>query len=115
RYLPELVEKIEALLRKHDLIDEAITLRITGCANGCARPYLAEIGLVGKAPGRYNLFLGGSADGRRLNRLAHENIDERDILVVLDGLLAQFVADRRDQESFGDFSDRAYAPLAEAS
>ncbi len=115
RYLPELVEKIEALLRKHDLIDEAITLRITGCANGCTRPYLAEIGLVGKAPGRYNLFLGGSADGRRLNRLAHENLDEDRILEVLDGLLAQFVAARRDQESFGDFASRAYAPLAEAS
>ncbi len=115
RYLPELVEKIEALLRKHDLIDEAITLRITGCPNGCTRPYLAEIGLVGKAPGRYNLFLGGSADGRRLNRLAHENLDEDRILEVLDGLLAQFVAARRDQESFGDFASRAYAPLAEAS
>ena len=115
RYLPELVEKIEVLLRKHDLIDEAITLRITGCPNGCTRPYLAEIGLVGKAPGRYNLFLGGSADGRRLNRLAHENLDEERILEVLDGLLAQFVAARRDQESFGDFASRAYAPLAEAS
>ena len=115
RYLPELVEKIEALLRKHELIDEAITLRITGCANGCTRPYLAEIGLVGKAPGRYNLFLGGSADGRRLNRLAHENLDEDRILNVLDGLLAQFVAARRDQESFGDFADRVYAPLVETS
>jgi sulfite reductase (NADPH) hemoprotein beta-component len=115
RYLPELVEKIEALLRQHDLIDEAITLRITGCPNGCTRPYLAEIGLVGKAPGRYNLFLGGSADGRRLNRLAHENLDEDRILEVLDGLLAQYVAARRDQESFGDFASRTYAPLAEAS
>ena len=90
-------------------------MRITGCPNGCTRPYLAEIGLVGKAPGRYNLFLGGSADGRRLNRLAHENLDEERILEVLDGLLAQFVAARRDQESFGDFASRAYAPLAEAS
>lgn len=115
RYLPELVAKIEKLLRTHDLIDEAISLRITGCANGCARPYLAEIGLVGKAPGRYNLFLGGSDDGRRLNRLAHENIDEARILDVLDGLLAQFVADRRGQESFGDFASRSYSPLAAAS
>ena len=115
RYLPELVEKIEKLLRTHGLIDQAISLRITGCANGCARPYLAEIGLVGKAPGRYNLFLGGSDDGRRLNRLAHENIDEARILDVLDGLLAQFVADRREQESFGDFASRSYSPLAAAS
>jgi sulfite reductase (NADPH) hemoprotein beta-component len=115
RYLPELNEKIEALLGKHGLIDEAITLRITGCPNGCARPYLAEIGLVGKAPGRYNLFLGGSPDGRRLNRLVHENLDEARILEILDGLLEQFAAARRDQESFGDFAHRAYAPRAEAS
>ncbi len=115
RYLPELNDRIEALLNKHGLIDEAISLRITGCPNGCVRPYLAEIGLVGKAPGRYNLFLGGSADGRRLNRLAHENLDERRILEVLDGLLAQFVAARRDHESFGDFASRTYAPIAEAS
>ena len=115
RYLPEMNSKIEALLGKHELLDEAITLRITGCPNGCVRPYLAEIGLVGKAPGRYNLFLGGSADGRRLNRMAHENLDEDRILEVLDGLLAKFVAARRGQESFGDFANRAYAPLAEAS
>jgi len=115
RYLPDLVEKIETLLSAHDLIDEAISLRVTGCANGCARPYLAEIGLVGKAPGRYNLFLGGSDDGRRLNRLAHENIDEARILEVLDGLLAQFVVNRRDQESFGDFASRTYSPISRAS
>lgn len=114
RYLPELNEKIEGLLSTHGLINEPISLRITGCPNGCARPYLAEIGLVGKAPGRYNLFLGGGADGRRLNRPVHENIDEDRILEVLDGLLAQFVAGRRDRESFGDFSDRTYAPIVEA-
>lgn len=115
RYLPELSEKIEALLGHHGLIDEAITMRITGCPNGCARPYLAEIGLVGKAPGRYNLFLGGSVDGRRLNKLAHENLDEDRILRVLDELFEGFVANRREQEPFGDFASRAYAPLAEAS
>ena len=72
RYLPALTARVEAILRNHGLIDEAISLRITGCPNGCARPYLAEIALVGKAPGRFNLFLGGNADGARLNRLAHE-------------------------------------------
>ena len=115
RYLPELTEKIEALLGKHGLLDAAISLRMTGCANGCARPYLAEIGLVGKAPGRYNLFLGGSDDGRRLNRLAHENVDEGRILEVLDGLFEQYVIGRRDNESFGDFSNREYAPLVGAA
>lgn len=115
RILPELNEKIEALLNNHELIDEPISLRITGCPNGCTRPYLAEIGLVGKAPGRYNLFLGGSADGRRLNRLAHENLDESQILQVLDGLFAQFAASRHDGESFGDYAHRAYQPIAGAN
>ncbi len=115
RILPDLIVKIEALLDTHGLIDEPVSLRITGCPNGCARPYLADIGLVGKAPDRYNLFLGGSADGRRLNRLAHENLDEKQILGVLGGLFAQFANDRRRDEPFGDFAARAYAPLAEST
>lgn len=115
RILPRLTEKIERLLQNNGLIDEPVSLRITGCPNGCARPYLADIGLVGKAPGRYNFFLGGSADGQRLNRLADENIDEHRILQLLDGLFAQFVAGRRGDESLGDFANRAYLPLAESS
>lgn len=115
RYLPALNEEIEWLLSKHGLIEQPISLRITGCPNGCARPYLAEIGLVGKAPGRYNLLLGGSAEGQRLNRLAHENIDQHQILEVLDSLFARFVSERHDGESFGDFANRAYAPIMEAS
>jgi len=90
-------------------------LRVTGCPNGCARPYLAEIGLVGKAPGRYNLFLGGDAEGMRLNRLARENIDEAEILATLDGLFADFVRRRSNGESFGDFADSMQFPLAAAS
>ena len=113
RYMPDLNLKLESLLKKHGLIDETISLRITGCPNGCARPYLAEIGLVGKAPGRYNLFLGGSVDGQRLNRLVHENVDEDGFMHVLDGLFSEFAAGRRDGESFGDFSYRSCAPLAE--
>jgi sulfite reductase (NADPH) hemoprotein beta-component len=90
-------------------------LRITGCPNGCARPYLAEIALVGKAPGRYNLFLGGDAEGMRLNRLARENVDEAEILATLDGLFADFVRRRSKGESFGDFADRTQFPMAVAS
>jgi sulfite reductase (NADPH) hemoprotein beta-component len=106
RYLPELTAKLEFLLERHGLIGEDISLRITGCPNGCARPYLAEIALVGKAPGQYNLFLGGDAHGRRMNRLAEENIDEARILDVLDRLFARFVAGRAADESFGDFAAR---------
>ncbi len=72
----------------HGLQDEKILLRITGCPNGCARPYLAEIALVGKAPGRYNLFLGGDVRGQRLNRLYRENIDEAGVLAALEPLFA---------------------------
>jgi sulfite reductase (NADPH) hemoprotein beta-component len=115
RYLPELTGKVEALLEAHGLLQESISLRITGCPNGCARPYLAEIALVGKAPGRYNLFLGGDAEGMRLNRLARENIDEAEILAILDGAFATFVQRRNNGESFGDFAHRTQFPLEAAS
>lgn len=110
RFLPELTRRIDALLDNHGLSNEAISLRITGCPNGCARPYLAEIGLVGKAPGRYNLFLGGSANGLRLNWPQEENISEEQVYAVLDRHFAEFAAQRQDQESFGDFIARI-APL----
>lgn len=103
RYLPTLLGEIEIVLEKHALADAAITIRMTGCPNGCARPYLAEIGLVGKAPGRYNLHLGGAFDGSRLNRLYRENIDEAGILAALEPLLQRYAAERAPQETFGDF------------
>jgi sulfite reductase (NADPH) hemoprotein beta-component len=102
RYLPELTQKIESLLETHGLIDEAISLRVTGCPNGCARPYLAEIALVGKAPGQYSLYLGGSNDGVRLNELTHENVNESEILQILDEWFAKFAAGSK-QQTFGDF------------
>ena len=115
RYLPEFTGKVEELLARHGLLNESISLRITGCPNGCARPYLAEIALVGKAPGRYNLFLGGDAEGLRLNRLARENSDEAAILATLDNLFGRFVRERSSGETFGDFANRAYFPEALAS
>ena len=115
RYLPEFTGKVERLLARHGLLNENISLRITGCPNGCARPYLAEIALVGKAPGRYNLFLGGDAEGLRLNRLARENVDEEAILGTFDNLFGRFVRERSAGETFGDFVDRAYFPEALAS
>ncbi|MCB1637364.1 MAG: sulfite reductase, partial [Thiothrix sp.] len=75
----------------------------TGCPNGCGRSVMAEIGLIGKSPGRYNLYLGGGFDGQRLNTLYRENLDEAGILAALEPLLAAY-ADKREQgEHFGDF------------
>lgn len=115
RYLPDFTSKVETLLDTHALSDEAISLRITGCPNGCARPYLAEIALVGKAPGQYNLFLGGSADGARLNRMTHENVNESRIINILDQWFARFTAERAVEESFGDFVYRRDFKLTEVA
>jgi sulfite reductase (NADPH) hemoprotein beta-component len=114
RYLPALVGRLETLLERHGLGRQAITLRMTGCPNGCARPYLGEIGLVGKAPGRYNLHLGAAANGTRLNRLWRENIDEDGLLEELERLFATYAAERAAEEPFGDFVARA-VPAGEAS
>jgi sulfite reductase (NADPH) hemoprotein beta-component len=103
RYFPALLDQVEALTRKHGLADVAPVMRMTGCPNGCARPYLAEIGLVGKGPTTYNLLLGGDGKGTRLNKLYRENIGEREILTTLDGLLGLYAAERQPSERFGDF------------
>jgi sulfite reductase (NADPH) hemoprotein beta-component len=107
RYLPDLLCKVESLLERHDLLDAPISLRISGCPNGCSRPYLGEIALIGKAPGRYNLMLGADARGLRLNVLHAENIDEAQILNTLDSLFAHYAAERGNREGFGDFLVRA--------
>ncbi|KGM56915.1 sulfite reductase [Lysobacter arseniciresistens ZS79] len=103
RYLPTLLDRVETLLSSHGLLDAPIHLRISGCPNGCSRPYLGEIALVGKAPGRYNLMLGADHRGQRLNTLYRENITEPDILGALDPLLARYAAERDAGEGFGDF------------
>ncbi|MDC0714580.1 assimilatory sulfite reductase (NADPH) hemoprotein subunit [Stigmatella sp. ncwal1] len=107
RYLPRVVGLLEERLTAHGLQNEKILLRITGCPNGCARPYLAEIALVGKAPGRYNLHLGGDTRGQRLNRLYRENIDEAGVLEALEPLFASYARERQPNEGFGDFTVRA--------
>jgi sulfite reductase (NADPH) hemoprotein beta-component len=116
RYLPELLHKVELLLERNGLKDAPIGLRISGCPNGCSRPYLGEIALVGKAPGRYNLMLGADARGQRLNQLYRENIDETEILAALDLLFGRYAAQRSGAEGFGDYLMRAgvVAPAAPA-
>jgi sulfite reductase (NADPH) hemoprotein beta-component len=105
--LPAVTAAIEALMERHGLAGEPLLFRVSGCPNGCSRPYLAEIGLVGKAPGRYNLHLGGARDGRRLAPLYRENLDEPAILAALDPLFAAWAAEGRRGEGFGDFLHRS--------
>ncbi len=117
RYMPEFLDRFEGILAEFGLENEPIVLRMTGCPNGCARPYMAEIGLTGKAPGRYNLYLGGGFDGQRLNQLYRENIDEDGIFGELTPLLRQFAEQRNLDEHFGDFLHRMelLPPVQEAA
>jgi len=103
RYLPELVSALEGVLSQAGLAETDIVIRMTGCPNGCARPFLAEIGLVGRAPGVYNLYLGAAFDGSRLNKLYREDVDHDAILKALTPLLERYAEDRNDGERFGDF------------
>ena len=108
RYLPGLISKIEPLLRKYDLIHEEISIRMTGCPNGCARPYAAEIGLIGTAYGKYNLHIGGDRIGQRLNTKYMEQVEEKEILDTLDNLFNVYSLERDPGETFGDFSNRKW-------
>src|SRR6187455_882764 len=103
RYLPELLDALDRKLAAHGLSADDIVIRMTGCPNGCARPYLAEIGLVGKGPGRYNLFLGAAFDGSRLSKLYAEDLEHDGIVAALDPLFAAYAKKRRKGERFGEF------------
>ena len=103
RYLPSLIDKLDALLNANGLSDDAITIRMTGCPNGCARPYIAEIGLVGKGPGTYNLYLGAGFAGDRLGCLYLDNATEAEILAALAPLLSAYASGRQEGEKFGNY------------
>ena len=103
RYLPTLISKIEPLLTKHSIDTEEISVRMTGCPNGCGRSVLAEIGFIGTAYGEYNLHLGGDRLGLRLNRKYKDSLDEPAILAELDSLFGLYSRERNNGETFGDF------------
>jgi len=106
RFLPDLLTRIENLLREVGLADEEIIIRMTGCPNGCARPFMAEIGFVGRAPGKYALYLGGNEASTRLNRVYKESVKSDEIENELRPLLTRFVKERLSSERFGDFCER---------
>ena len=103
RYMPALLNKIEALLEKYGLENEEISIRMTGCPNGCARPYLAEIGFVGKALGEYNMYIGADHLGQKLNKLYKESLNEKQILEELNYLFNQYAVNKQPNEKFGNF------------
>jgi sulfite reductase (NADPH) hemoprotein beta-component len=106
RYLPELITRLEGLLAEVGLGGQEITIRMTGCPNGCARPYMAEIGFVGKAPGRYQVWLGGNEASTRLNRLYRDMVKDPDIVTELRPLFARYAKERLAEERFGDWVAR---------
>ncbi len=115
RYLPHLLDKLEPIVAEAGLQDQEIIVRMSGCPNGCSRPYLGEIGFTGKAPGRYNLYLGAGFRGDRLNCLYRENISEDEILGTLRPILHHYARARTPGERFGDFVVRAGYVRAVAS
>ena len=106
RYLPELITKLETCLEENGLRQDSIVLRMTGCPNGCARPWLAEVAFVGKAYGAYNMYLGGGYHGQRLNKLFRSSIGEEEILDIMKPLLKRYAQERQEGERFGDFTIR---------
>ena len=112
RALPGILTRLENLLTEVGVPKEEIVVRMTGCPNGCARPYMAEIGFVGKAPGKYQLYLGGNEGSTRLNRVYKDVVKNEEIEAELRPLLTRFVAERKPNERFGDFCDRVILPAA---
>lgn len=107
RYLPDLITELEEVVEEAGLRHDAITIRMTGCPNGCGRPYLAEIGFVGKAPGKYNVYLGGGFAGQRLNKLYRQSVPSNEIKELLAPIIKDYAKSREEGERFGDFVIRA--------
>ena len=107
RYLPDLISEIDEVLEDAGLRHDAITIRMTGCPNGCARPYIAEIGFVGRAPGKYNLYLGGGFHGERLSKLYAPSVKGTDAAKILKPIIVDYAKNREDGEHFGDFVVRS--------
>lgn len=103
RYLPQLITKLEAGLEEYGLRHDSVVMRMTGCPNGCARPWVAEVACVGKAAGTYNLMLGGGHHGERLNKIYRYLIKEEEILATLLPMFKLWALERHEGEPFGDF------------
>lgn len=107
RFLPDLITELEESLEENGLRHDAITIRMTGCPNGCARPFISEIGFVGRGPDRYNVYLGGGFAGQRLSKLYREDVPSAEIKPLLAPIFSRYAKERNEGERFGDFCIRA--------
>lgn len=107
RYLPDLVSRLDEVIEECGLHHDAIMVRMTGCPNGCARPYLGEIGFVGRAPGKYNIYLGAAFNGSRLNKLYKPSVPADQLVAELAPIIRRYAKEREEGEHFGDFTIRA--------
>jgi sulfite reductase (NADPH) hemoprotein beta-component len=107
RYLPTILSELEEVAEANGLRHDAITIRMTGCPNGCARPFMAEIGFIGRAPNRYNVYLGGGFAGQRLSKLYRESVAGEGLVPLLTPLIAAYARERNEGERFGDYCIRA--------
>jgi sulfite reductase (NADPH) hemoprotein beta-component len=106
RVLPDIITRFETLFAELGLNNDEVVVRMTGCPNGCARPYMAEIGFVGRAPNKYQLYLGGNESSTRLNRLYKENVKTEEFEAVLRPILSRYAQERTQAERFGDWCER---------
>ncbi len=113
RFMPDLIDRLEDELSRHGLEDERLTVRMTGCPNGCARPYTADLAFVGRKPGVYDVFLGGRLAGDRLAELYAESVDEGELVPTLRPVFDRWAKDRGPEESLGDFYNRVFARQAD--
>jgi len=107
RYLPDVITGLEDVIESSGLRHDAITIRMTGCPNGCGRPFISEIGFVGRSPGKYNVYLGGGFHGQRLSKLYKESVAGDDIKALLSPIIERYAKERNEGERFGDFVIRA--------
>jgi sulfite reductase (ferredoxin) len=106
RFLPDVIDEVESIAAKLGLDENVFSIRMTGCPNGCARPYVADVGLVGRTVGKYNIYLGGNLEGTRINKLYRELVVGSEIAKELEGVLKSYLADRLPNERLGDWAER---------
>lgn len=113
RIFPKVIRDLEEVINELGLEDENISVRMTGCPNGCARPYVADIGFVGQSLNKYSIFIGGDPSGTRLNKLYKELVPLEELVDEVKPLLSQYRYNRNPGESFGDYYERVGIKLEE--